>query len=117
MTRCGSKRSIFLNLLLYFLHFLIIFEESCLMCTTILLLCLPAFLFYKAIALLTTVATLFGFGSIILRMALMTWSALITWFWLNYTFKFNNFADTRWFISVLIAITSYFTLLFIYLSK
>uniref|UniRef100_A0A1I8ET07 Uncharacterized protein n=1 Tax=Wuchereria bancrofti TaxID=6293 RepID=A0A1I8ET07_WUCBA len=71
MTRCGSKRSIFLNLLLYFLHFLIIFEESCLMCTTILLLCLPAFLFYKAIALLTTVATLFGFGSIILRMG--TW--------------------------------------------
>ncbi|VIO93474.1 Uncharacterized protein BM_BM1146 [Brugia malayi] len=136
MTCCGSKSSIFLNFLLYFLYVLLIFEESCLICTAILLLCLPAFLFYKAIALLTTFATLFGFGSIILRMgtwrevhqmeklqaiksppeiflnasrALMTWSALIAWFWLNYTFKFNDFVNTRWFISVPIAISFYFT--------
>ncbi|KAM3719007.1 hypothetical protein ACO02O_10936 [Dirofilaria immitis] len=126
------KRSISTNLLFYFLHILIIFEESCLMCATILLLCLPNFLFHKAIALFTTIATLFGFISLIFRMqtwqkirhieklqsvkspvmflnisrATMTWPAVIAWFWLNYTFKFNDFTSTRWIISGLLLVSS-----------
>uniref|UniRef100_A0A8R1TP07 Uncharacterized protein n=1 Tax=Onchocerca volvulus TaxID=6282 RepID=A0A8R1TP07_ONCVO len=132
-----SKKKVFKNLLLYFYHFLIVFEESCLTCATILLLNLPKFLFYKAITLLTTLAALFGLIVLIFRTqtwqeirhaeklqsvkppviflnasrATMTWSAVIAWFWLNYTFKFNNFTNTRWFISNLLSISSLAVLL------
>ncbi|KAL3994750.1 putative integral membrane protein [Acanthocheilonema viteae] len=55
----------------YFCHILIVFEESCLTCTAVLLLCLPSFLFHKAIALLITVSALLGFFSMTCRMR--TW--------------------------------------------